>query len=109
MPKRKKIDTKLLIEMVEMEFSTSDIMEKFGFGTKAQFQNHYLNALMAEGKVPAISTKRGPRKAATPKITVNKRGSLIVPKNIVSDMGYSEGSRFVFRRTKAGISLRFVE
>ena len=42
-------------------------------------------------------------------VSINKRGSLIIPKYLVQDMGFKEGDTFEARKTKAGVSLKKVE
>jgi AbrB family looped-hinge helix DNA binding protein len=37
---------------------------------------------------------------------VNKRGSLVIPKAVVEDLGLKEGAAFTVRPSKAGLSLK---
>ena len=109
MPKRKKIDNKKLIQMVQEGKVQKEILEKFGFSNATQLKVAYANALMEVGSVPKIKTGRA-AKAAAPKkeITVNKRGSLIVTAPMIQEMGFKEKDAFLVRKTKAGISLKKV-
>ncbi len=108
MPRKKKIDTKKLIKMVKDETPQPEIMKAFGFKTSVQLKNAYMNALIEAGKVPAI--KSGRRGAAKPAISnevnVGKRGSVIIPKGLVAELGFVENDRFLVRKTKSGISLK---
>lgn len=111
MPKKKKIDEKKLIKAVEDGMTSKEIMAKFGFSTLAQLKSFYLDALTGEGKVPSITFARG--KAAAPAgksklFKVNKRGSLIVPKEMIETMGFKIGDSFSVRKTVAGISLKTI-
>ena len=59
MPKKKSIDSKKLITMIEQGFPRPEIMEAFGFKTSTQLNTAYMNALVDEGKVPEIKSGRG--------------------------------------------------
>jgi len=107
MPKRKEIDNKQLIQAVQDGLNTKEIKEAFNFKASSQVKLAYLHAVMDEGIVPEI--KDGRTAAAKPEqkeATINKRGSLIIPKELVREMGFKEGDSFTTRKTKAGISLK---
>ena len=107
MPAKKNVDFKKLIKMVESGTHQKEIMKAFGFKTAAQLKNYYLSALMDVGQAPKLRSDRSSKAAAPPKETfVNKRGSLIIPKAIVAEMEFSEGDKFLVRKTKSGISLK---
>lgn len=110
MPAKKKIDGAKLIKMVESGKHQQEIMKEFKFNTAAQFKSHYLDALVKAGKATGIKAGRGKTKADIGKeVFVSKRGSLIIAKNLIDEMGFAEGNRFVVRKTKSGISLKKVE
>ncbi|MFH1985375.1 MAG: hypothetical protein ABIL58_26360 [Pseudomonadota bacterium] len=108
MPKKKSIDEKALLAMVQDGVAQKAIMEKLGLKTPTQLKVAYANALMAAGTVPEIKKgRKTPAKAAVSKVaTVNKRGSLVITKILVEEMGFVEGDAFAIRKTKSGISLR---
>lgn len=107
MPAKKKIDGAKLIKMVEKGNHQKEIMKTFKFNTAAQFKAHYLDALMKSGKAPEIKSGRGMAKASPIKeVLVSKRGSVVVPKTMIDEMGYAEGEKFTVRKTKSGISLK---
>lgn len=107
MPKKKTIDKKKLIKMIKDKTPQPEIMKAFGFKTSTQLKNAYMTALIEEGTVPAIrSGRQAGKKAPKKDVNVGKRGSIIIPKNIVSEMGFSENDTFAVRKTKAGISLK---
>ncbi len=109
MPRKKSFDGAKLIKMIEEGVAQSEIMKKMGFKTSMQLKTAYMNALIAEGKVPAIRGGRGAGKAdKTKEVGVGKRGSIILPKELVSGLGIGSKERFVVRKTKAGISLKRV-
>jgi AbrB family looped-hinge helix DNA binding protein len=110
MPKKKALDTAKLIEMVKAETPSAEIMKKMGFKTSTQLKTAYMSALIAEGKVPAIMGSRRAGKAKKVKtIGVGKRGSIIIPQDIVEGLGIDAGERFTVRKTKAGIALKKAE
>jgi bifunctional DNA-binding transcriptional regulator/antitoxin component of YhaV-PrlF toxin-antitoxin module len=108
MPKKKKIDSKKLIKMVQEGKDQKEIMAKFNFKNSSQLKVAYANALMDSGKVPEIQSARGGKKAGAVKreVLVNKRGSLVIPKALVEDLGLKEGATFTVRPSKAGLSLK---
>jgi hypothetical protein len=107
MPKKKVIDSKKLIKMVKDETPQAEIMKAFGFKTSTQLKTAYMNALIEDGTVPAIVSGRGTAKATiSNEVTVGKRGSIIVPKGLVAELGYVENDRFMVKKTKTGLSLK---
>jgi hypothetical protein len=107
MPTKKKVDYKKLLEAVQSGKPQAEIIKQFKFNTATQFKNHYLAALMESGQAPAIQTTRADAKAATVKeASVSKRGSVVISKTLISEMGFAEGDQFAVRKTKAGISLK---
>ena len=107
MPAKKKIDYTKLIKLVESGKHQAEIMKEFAFKTAAQFKTHYLSALIKAGKAPEIQTARTTAKAAPAKEAfVSKRGSVVIAKGLIEEMGFAEGDKFAVRKTKAGISLK---
>ncbi len=107
MPRKKKIDSKKLIKLVKAETPQPEIMKAFGFKTSVQLKNAYMNALIQEGTVPAIkSARRAAKKVVSNEVNVGKRGSIIIPKGLVAELGFVENDRFLVRKTKSGISLK---
>ena len=108
MPKRKVIDNKALVKMIKDEVNQSDIMEKFGFKNTTQLKVAYANALMDTGEAPEIKGK-GRTKKVKPvdtKVSVNGRGSLILPKALIEDMNVKPGATFEAKKTASGITLK---
>ena len=109
MPAKKKVDGAKLIKMVESGKHQQEIMKEFKFNTAAQFKSHYLDALMKTGKAPEIKSGRKKVKTNTAKeVLVSKRGSVVIPKSMVGEMGFAQGSKFTVRKTKSGISLKAI-
>jgi len=110
MPKKKMGDPEKLIKMIEDQVPQAEIMKKLGVKTSTQLKTAYANALIASGRVPGIAGGRGSRKSESKKKTVGvgKRGSIIVPAELVSDMGFGQDERFTVRKTKGGLALKKV-
>ena len=109
MPAKKKVDYKKLLKAVESGKPQADIIKEFKFNTAAQFKNHYLNALIEAGKAPEIVTSRASTTSAPAKeASVSKRGSIVISKGLIEEMGFAEGDKFTVRKTKTGISLKMM-
>jgi hypothetical protein len=107
MPPKKKIDPAKLVEAVQSGKPQSEVIKEFDFKSATQFKNHYLNALIKTGKAPEIKVGRASSKAAPAKdVAVNKRGSVVISKALVDEMGFGVGDKFSVRKTKSGISLK---
>ena len=107
MPKKKAIDDKLLIKMVEDGVPRPEILKKFKLKTSSQLTIAYAKAQMEAGKIAEIVGGRGGAKSEpTNEIQVGKRGSFIIPKGMVESLGLGIGDKFVVRKTKAGVSLK---
>ncbi len=110
MPKKKAIDAKGLIKMVEAGETSGEIMKKMGFKTSMQLKAAYMNALIAVGKAVAIKGGRGAGKAEKVKtVGVGKRGSIVISKDLVDVLGVEGDAKFTVRKTKAGIALKRVD
>jgi len=109
MPKKKKIDGKALIKMIDAGNPQPEIMDKFGFKNSTQLRVAYADALMQAGKVPEIKAGRKSKaKAAVvdTMVAVNKRGTLVLPKALIESFGLAEGAAFNAKKTKGGIQLK---
>jgi len=107
MAKRLSINSKALIKAVESGLPKKEIMNKFGIKNYGQLKPLYIDALIKEGKIKRIVNRKAKAPAQKSKeIKVNKRGSLIIPKEIVAEMGFKIGSSFRIEETEIGISLK---
>jgi hypothetical protein len=107
MPKRKSVDAGKLIKMVQDGTPSVEIMKKMGFKNATQLKVAYANALIATGEVPAIAGGRGGKKADKAKLLkVGKRGSIIIPAEIVAEMGIESDVKFAIRKSKSGLALK---
>ena len=96
--------------MIENGSLQPEILEKFGFKNSTQLKVAYANALMNTGGAPKIKGK-GKTKKAKPvntKVTVNGRGSLIIPKALVDSMKIKTDQAFNVKKVASGIPLKKV-
>ncbi len=109
MPKKKQIDEKALLKAIADGTPQSDVMKDFGFKTSTQLKVAYANALMGAGQVPELKGKTKAKKAISRVVSVNSRGSLIIPKVLVEDLGLLENDHFEVAKSKVGISLKSIK
>ncbi len=109
MPRKKKIDAAKLIDAVESGVPSKEIMAKFGINTLAQLKSLYVDALSEKGQVIGIIPSRRSKAASVEEakeLKVNKRGSVVVPRDLIEEMGFDIGDSFSVRKTAAGVSLK---
>ena len=108
MAKRKEFDAKRLVKMVKDGVAQSEIMKKFGFNTSTQLKVAYANAMMEAGEIPEIQSSRSgkPSNGIKKEVSVSKLGNLIIPKELIEELGFKEKDLFVTRKTRTGISLK---
>jgi len=91
--------------------SLAELKEKYGIRGKGQLASAVLDALIKSGKMPALA--RGRAKQAPPsefKVSVNLRGTIVLPKDAVSDaFHFSQGQSFIARRRGKKIILTLAE
>ncbi len=110
MAKKREIDNAALLRVVKEGVSQSEIMEQFGFKTSIQLKVAYANALMEAGEAPEIKGqgRTGKPKPVKSEISVNARGSLVIPKALVESFGIPVGQVFEVKKTSAGLQLKKV-
>lgn len=106
MPKKKQVDYKKLLKMVRDEVHKSEIMEAFDFKTVTQLKTAMAEAMMEEGAVPNLVGGRGSKAKDKDTIKVNKRGSLVITKDMVSEFGFNVGDEFKVKPVKYGLQVR---
>lgn len=80
--------------------SLAELRDKFGIRGKSQLAGVVLDSLIQSGKMPKLTRGRGPKPAASEfPVAVNKRGTIVLPKDAVSDaFHFTTGQKFVARR-----------
>lgn len=109
MPKKLQVDAAKLVAEVESQKPSKEIMAEFGIKTLIQLKALYVDALAELGRTPTIISSRGAGSSApvnSKELRVNKRGSLVVPRELVDEMGFEVGQTFQVRKTAAGVSLK---
>ena len=102
MPRRRKLDKSpaAILKSYAAGASLVDLREKFGIRRKSQLAGAVLDAYIESGKLPALS--RGGSGKALPveyTVTVNRRGTIVIPKEAVGDaFRFGPGQSFVARR-----------
>ena len=109
MPKKKKIDGKSLVKVIDAGTPQAEILDKFGLKNSVQLKVAYINALMEAGKAPKIKSGRKAKAVVDTKVAVNKRGTLIIPKALIDAFGLAEGETFDAKKTRGGIQLKAVK
>ena len=100
MTRRRKVEASKVIEAVESGRLSQNVMDSYGLEKPAS---------PGRGRV---SGRRGRPASAEPKevslgeITVNKRGSLVLPRSLVEQLGVGAEDLFMIRRTKSGMLLK---
>ena len=107
MPKKKQIDNAKLIQMIEEGIPRPEIMKKLNIKTSQQLTVAYAKAMMDMGKIPVIKGGRGGAESSVGNVvTVGKRGSVIIPKDVAESLGVAVGDKYSVRKTKAGLALK---
>jgi hypothetical protein len=115
MPRKKVVDLQKLVQAVQSGIHSKQIMADFELKTKAQLKALYVDGLMAAGQIPPLESGRGGgaeagvETGAKKAIRVNKRGSLVVPRELIDVLGFSVGDIFSVRKSAAGVSLKKVK
>lgn len=105
MAKKKLVEHNALVQAIEMGTPKARIMDDFGFKDSTALKTAYYNALVALGKIEKV--KKGPRKKKIDtRITINSRGSLVVPKKLVEHLGLDPDAQYEVVKTGADLTLR---
>ena len=108
--RKKKVNLKTLVTDVESGIPRSQIMRQFGFKSPGQVTRYYLDGLIDLGRAKPIVGRQLEAAGAVNVITVNKRGSLIIPKEMAEKHGYKTGDSFVVSKAPTnGINLKTQE
>lgn len=104
---RSVIDSEKFLEMVKKGIHQNEIMKQLGIKTSTQLKVAYANALMETGTAPALQGGRGASApaAVSKEVVVGKRGSIIIPRALVEQLGLKEGEGFTVKKSKAGLTL----
>lgn len=105
MVQKKLVDHNALIQAIEMGQPKHVIIQRFGYKSLAALKAAYLDALIALDKAPAVNTKRKVKKMDNV-VSINSRGSLIIPKKLVDSLGIDKTALFRVEKEDNGLSLK---
>ncbi len=103
MKKRRLVDSSKLIEAVESGQLDRELISKFGLETVRKQNPRTGQTERGRG----VSRRRGATASKIKnEIKINKRGSLIVPRETVEKLGFELEDIFLVRKIRSGISLK---
>lgn len=105
MAKKKLVEHNALLQAIEMGMTKTVIMEKFNFKSLQELKMAYYDALVALDKIKDVQKGRKPKKIDN-KVSVNSRGSLVIPKKLVDDLDLGEMDTFKVVKTSSGLMLQ---
>lgn len=99
-----------LIKMVDDGVEQSKLLDEFEFKNRTQLKVAYVDGLIELKKIPAINCPKGRKQKPISKtISVNSRGSLIINKKLVNNMGLKAGDTFeVNKLSSNNIQLKYI-
>ena len=108
MAQKKLVEHNALLQAVEMGMSKDDIMEKFNIKSLPELKVAYFDAMVALDKIKDVKKGRKPKKIDN-KISINSRGSLVIPKNLVDALNLGEMDTFKVVKSDSGLLLQTVK
>ena len=108
MAQKKLVEHNALLQAVEMGMTKDAIMEKFNFKSMPELKMAYYDALVALDKIKDV--KKGQKtKKVDNKVSINSRGSLVIPKKLVDDLDLGEMDTFKVVKSDSGLMLKTVK
>jgi hypothetical protein len=86
---KKLVEHNALLQAVEMGMSKDAIMEKFNIKNLPELKVAYFDALVALDKIKDVKKGQKPKKVDN-KVSINSRGSLVIPKKLIDDLDLGE-------------------
>jgi bifunctional DNA-binding transcriptional regulator/antitoxin component of YhaV-PrlF toxin-antitoxin module len=105
---KKLVDHNALLQAVEMGMSKESIMEKFNIKSMPALKVAYYDALVALDKIKDVKKGRKPKKVDN-KVSINSRGSLVIPKKLIDDLDLGEMDTFKVVKSDSGLMLQTVK
>ena len=102
---KKLSEQEALVVAVEKGVPQKQLMEKYGYKTANALKIAYLNALAETGRVSGLKTERKKKKAVSDTVTINSRGSLVIPKALVASLDLDPDAKFRVKKSGIGLSL----
>ncbi len=101
MARRRKIDATKVIEAVESGRLSQSVMDSYGLEKPTSPSGRRRGGAKRGGDSVTVGTS-----SVLADVTISKRGSLVLPKALVEELGFKFDDAFVARRTKVGIILK---
>jgi bifunctional DNA-binding transcriptional regulator/antitoxin component of YhaV-PrlF toxin-antitoxin module len=105
--KKKLVEHNALLQAVEMGMTKESIKEKFNFKSLQEFKLAYYDALVALDKIKDVKKGRKPKKVDN-KVSINSKGSLVIPKKLIDDLDLGEMDTFEVVKSDSGLMLQTV-
>jgi hypothetical protein len=102
---KKLVEHNALLQAVEMGMTKETILEKFSFKSWQELKMAYYDALVALDKIEDVTKGSKPKKIDN-KISINSRGSLVIPKKLVDDLDLGEMDTFKVVKSDSGLMLQ---
>jgi bifunctional DNA-binding transcriptional regulator/antitoxin component of YhaV-PrlF toxin-antitoxin module len=103
--KKKLVEHNALLQAIEMGMSKDDIMEKFNIKGLPELKVAYFDALVALDKIKDVKKGRKPKKVDN-RVSINSRGSLVIPKKLVDALNLDEMDSFRVVKSDSGLMLQ---
>ena len=108
MAQKKLVEHNALLQAVEMGMAKDDIMEKFNIKSLPELKVAYFDAMVALDKIKDVKKGRKPKKVDN-KVSINSRGSLVIPKKLVDALNLGEMDTFKVVKSDSGLMLQTVK
>ena len=108
MAQKKLVEHNALLQAVEMGMTKEAIVEKFNFKSPQEFKVAYYDALVALDKIKDVKKDRKPKKVDN-KISINSKGSLVIPKKLIDHLDLGEMDTFKVVKGDNGLILQTVK
>jgi hypothetical protein len=102
---KKLVEHNALLQAVEMGMSKDAIMEKFNIKGLPELKVAYFDALVALDKIKDVKKGHKPKKVDN-KVSINSRGSLVIPKKLVDALNLGELDTFEVVKSDSGLMLK---
>ena len=108
MAQKKLVEHNALLQAVEMGMTKEAIREKFNFKSLQELKLAYYDALVALDKIKDVK-KGGKPKKVDNKVSINSKGSLVIPKKLIDDLDLGEMDTFKVVKGDNGLILQTVK
>ena len=108
MSQKKLVEHNALLQAIEMGMTKESIMEKFNIKSLQELKMAYYDALVALNKIKDVK-KVSKSKKVDNRVSINSRGSLVIPKNLIDDLDLGEMDTFKVVKSDSGLMLKTVK